>query len=237
MIQFFCDESAEAGMRGAFVDQGGLFSYIAPEARVPASHPLRKIREFVRDVLGELNRSLGRLYASEGRPSIPPEQLLSALLLQVFYGIRSERQLMEQLNYNLMYRWFVGLSPDDPVWDPTTFTKNRDRLQNGEVFVKFMTKLLNHPQVKPLLSDEHFSVDGTLIEAWASHKSFRPKDGSGDMITARTSMARSARTTPMRVPATQTAGFIARRPGGRRSSAIWATPPWRTGMGWRWPAW
>ena len=167
-------------MRGAFVDQGGLFSYIAPEARVPANHPLRKIRELVRDVLGELNRSLGRLYASEGRPSIPPEQLLSALLLQVFYGIRSERQLMEQLNYNLMYRWFVGLSPDDPVWDPTTFTKNRDRLQNGEVFAKFMTKLLNHPQVKPLLSDEHFSVDGTLIEAWASHKSFRPKDGSGD---------------------------------------------------------
>src|SRR6201982_155669 len=167
-------------MRGAFVDKGGLFSYTAPEARVPANHPLRKIRELVRDVLGELNRSLGRLYASEGRPSIPPEQLLSALLLQVFYGIRSERQLMEQLNYNLMYRWFVGLSPDDPVWDPTTFTKNRDRLQNGEVFEKFMTKLLNHPQVKPLLSNEHFSVDGTLIEAWASHKSFRPKDGSDD---------------------------------------------------------
>src|SRR6266699_3932920 len=167
-------------MRGAFVDQSVLFSYIAPEARVPANHPLRKIRELVRDVLGELNRSLGKLYASEGRPSIPPEQLLSALLLQVFYGIRSERQLMEQLDYNLLYRWFVGLSPDDPIWDPTTFTKNRDRLQNGEVFTKFMTKLLNHPQVKPLLSDEHFSVDGTLIEAWASHKSFRPKDGSGD---------------------------------------------------------
>jgi transposase len=167
-------------MRGAFFDQGKLFSYLSPEARVPASHPLRKIRELVRDVLGELNRSLGRLYAREGRPSIPPEQLLSALLLQVFYGIRSERQLMEQLNYNLLYRWFVGLSPDDPVWDPTTFTKNRDRLQNADVFAKFMTKLLNHPQVKPLLSDEHFSVDGTLIEAWASQKSFRPKDGSGD---------------------------------------------------------
>ena len=146
-------------MRGAFSDQGGLFSYISPEARVPANHPLRNIRELVRDVLNELNRSLGRLYASEGRPSIPPEQLLSALLLQVFYGIRSERQLMEQLDYNLLYRWFVGLSPDDPVWDPTTFTKNRDRLQNGEVFTKFMSKLLNHPQVKPLLSDEHFSVD------------------------------------------------------------------------------
>ena len=167
-------------MRGTFEDQGGLFSYISPEARVPPDHPLRKIRELVREVLGELSRSLGKLYASEGRPSIPPEQLLSALLLQVFYGIRSERQLMEQLNYNLLYRWFVGLSPDDPVWDPTTFTKNRDRLQNGEVFTKFMTKLLNHPQVKPLLSDEHFSVDGTLIEAWASQKSFRPKDGSGD---------------------------------------------------------
>ena len=167
-------------MRGRFTDQGGLFSYIAPDKRVPANHPLRKVRELVRDVLSDLNRSLGRLYASEGRPSIPPEQLLSALLLQVFYGIRSERQLMEQLDYNLLYRWFVGLSPDDPVWDPTTFTKNRERLQNGEVFTKFMTRLLNHPQVKPLLSDEHFSVDGTLIEAWASQKSFRPKDGSGD---------------------------------------------------------
>jgi transposase len=167
-------------MRGRFTDQGGLFSYIAPDKRVPADHPLRKVRELVRDVLSDLNRSLGRLYASEGRPSIPPEQLLSALLLQVFYGIRSERQLMEQLDYNLLYRWFVGLSPDDPVWDPTTFTKNRDRLQNGDVFTKFMTRLLNHPQVKPLLSDEHFSVDGTLIEAWASQKSFRPKDGSGD---------------------------------------------------------
>jgi transposase len=110
------------------------------------------------------------LYASEGRPSIPPEQLLSALLLQVFYGIRSERQLMAQLDYNLLYRWFVGLSPDDPIWDPTTFTKNRDRLQNGAVFAKFMSKLLNHPEVKPLLSDEHFSVDGTLIEAWASQR-------------------------------------------------------------------
>jgi transposase len=138
------------------------------------------IRTLVREVLSELNRSFGKLYASEGRPSIPPEQLLSALLLQAFYGIRSERQLMEQLDYNLLYRWFVGLSPDDPVWDPTTFTKNRGRLQNGEVFAKFMSKLLNHPQVKPLLSDEHFSVDGTLIEAWASQKSFRPKDGSGD---------------------------------------------------------
>jgi len=167
-------------MRGTFQDQGGLLSYISPDARVPTNHPLRKIRDLVREVLVELNRSFGRLYASEGRPSVPPEQLLGALLIEVFYGIRSEGQLMEQLDYNLLYSWFVGLSPDDPVWDPTTFTKNRDRLQNGEVFAKFMIRLLNHPQVKPLFSDEHFSVDGTLIEAWASQKSFRPKDGNGD---------------------------------------------------------
>src|SRR4030088_2132846 len=176
----FGHESLGGFMRGRFRDQGGLFSYLSPEARVPAKHPLRQVRELVRAVLKDLSPSFGKLYSSAGRPSIPPEQLLSALLLQVFYGIRSERQLMEQLDYNLLYRWFVGLSPDDPVWDTTTFPKNRDRLQHGEVFQKFMTKLLNHPQVKPLMSDEHFSVDGTLIEAWASHKSFRPKDGSGD---------------------------------------------------------
>ena len=154
-------------MRGRFRDQGKLFSYLSPESRVPAEHPLRRVRQLVRDVLTELSPSLGRLYARDGRPSIPPEQLLSALLLQVFYGIRSERLLMEQLDYNLLYRWFVGLSPDDPAWDATTFTKNRERLQRGDIFQKFMTRLLDHPQVKPLLSDEHFSVDGTLIEAWA----------------------------------------------------------------------
>ena len=167
-------------MRGTFEDQGQMFSYISPEARVPANHPLRRIRELVRVVLKELSPRFSRLYAKEGRPSVPPERLLSTLLLQVFYGIRSERQLMEQLDYNLLYRWFVGLSPDDAVWDATTFTKNRERLQQGEVFETFMVKLLNHPEVKPLLSDEHFSVDGTLIEAWASHKSFRPKAGGDD---------------------------------------------------------
>jgi transposase len=165
-------------MRGKFQDQGGLFSYVSPEARVPPNHPLRQVRELVREVLGDLSRSLGKLYASEGRPSVPPEQLLSALLLQVFYGIRSERQLVEQVDYNLLFRWFVGLAPDDPVWDATTFTKNRDRLQDGEILQKFMSKLLSHPDVKPLLSNEHFSVDGTLIEAFASQKSFRPKDGN-----------------------------------------------------------
>jgi transposase len=157
-----------------------MFSYVQPEERIPASHPLRKVRELVREVLKGLSHGFGKLYSHEGRPSIPPEQLLSALLLQVFYGIRSERLLMEQLNYNLLFRWFVGLSPDDPVWDVTVFTKNRERLQRGDVFQKFMAKLLEHERVKPLLSDEHFSVDGTLIEAWASHKSFKPKDGSED---------------------------------------------------------
>ena len=153
---------------------------VQPDKRIPANHPLRNIRDLVREVLKELNHTFGRLYAHEGRPSIPPEQLLSALLLQVLYSVRSERQLMEQLDYNLLFRWFVGLSPDDPIWDPTVFTKNRERLQEGDVFEKFMTKLLNHEKVKPLLSDEHFSVDGTLIEAWASHKSFKPKRAKND---------------------------------------------------------
>jgi transposase len=144
-------------VRGSFRDRGGMFSYVSPERRVPSNHPLRAIRALVRDVLAEMSRSFAWLYSKEGRPSVPPEQLLSALLIQVLYGVRSERQLMEQLDYNLLYRWFVGLSPDDPVWNPTTFTKNCERLQNGDVFQKFMSRLLNHPQVVPLLSDEHFS--------------------------------------------------------------------------------
>src|SRR5262249_53169837 len=143
-------------MRGAFRDQGSMFSYIVPERRIPADHPLRPIRDLVRDVLCALSRSLSRLYSQERRPSIPPEQLLSALLVQVLHAIRSARQRMEQLDYNLLFRWFVGLSPDDPVWAPTGFTKNRERLQEGDVFQKFMSALLNRPKVKPLLSDEHF---------------------------------------------------------------------------------
>ena len=166
-------------MRGTFEDQARLFSYISPEQRVPAQHPLRTIRELVREVLRELDRDFHKLYSTTGRPSIPPEQLLSALLLQVFYGVRSERQLREQLDYNLLYRWFVGLSPDDTVWDATTLTKNRERLQHGDLFKRFMETLLHHNDVRPLLSDEHFSVDGTLIEAWAGHKSFKLKDDPG----------------------------------------------------------
>jgi transposase len=157
-----------------------MFSYISPEDRVPQDHPLRPIRTIVREVLKSMSPTFSRLYASEGRPSIPPEQLFSALLLQALYGVRSERLLIEQLDYNLLFRWFIGLSPDDKVWHATVFTKNRDRFLEGDVFARFLAKLLEHPKVKPLLSDEHFSVDGTLIEAWASHKSFKPKDGSDE---------------------------------------------------------
>jgi transposase len=163
-------------MRGLFREQNTMFSYVRPEQRIPGNHPLRSIRDLTRDVLKSLSHSLGKLYSREGRRSIPPEQLISALLLQVLYGIRSERRLMEELDYNLLYRWFVGLDADDPVWDVTVFTKNRDRLEKGDIFRKFMAKLLEHEKVRPLLSDEHFSVDGTLIEAWASYKSFKPKD-------------------------------------------------------------
>jgi transposase len=165
-------------MRGKDQRPDVLFSYVSLETRIPADHPLRPIREIVDEALRKLSPAFGRLYAREGRPSIPPERLLRALLLQAFYTIRSERQLMEQLNYNLLFRWFVGLSTDDPVWDATVFCKNRDRLLDGDIACKFMTAVLNLPKVRRLLSSEHFSVDGTLIEAWASMKSFVPKDGS-----------------------------------------------------------
>src|SRR5262245_16785974 len=165
----------EAGMRGSDTRSGELFSYIDLEQRVPAKHPLRKIRQLVNDVLVNLDAEFAKLYSALGRESIPPERLLRALLLQALFTIRSERQLMEQLDYNLMFRWFVGLGIDDPVWVPTVFTKNRDRLLDAEVAARFMEQLLEHKEVRKLLSDEHFSVDGTLIEAWASMKSFQPK--------------------------------------------------------------
>src|SRR5947199_574552 len=149
-------------MRGRFFDQGGMFSYIRPEQRIPADHPLRKVRELVREVLGELNQTFGKLYSREGRPSIPPEQLLSALLLQVLYTIRSERQLMEQLDYNLLFRWFVGLNPDDPIWAPTVFTKNRERLEAGNIAEAFLQEVLKAADGRGLLSHDHLTVDGTL---------------------------------------------------------------------------
>ena len=154
-------------MRGSDERTGELFSYVDLEDRVPAHHPLRAIRSLVNEVLAALDGEFAKLYADTGRHSIPPERLLRALLLQAFYTIRSERQLMEQLDYNLLYRWFVGLGVDEPVWVPTVFTKNRDRLLDAEVARKFLAELLNHEKVRKLLSDEHFSVDGTQIQAWA----------------------------------------------------------------------
>src|ERR1700751_1755770 len=167
-------------MRGEDEGSEGLFSYVSCSARVPKDHPLRTIRRLVDGALEALSGDFAKLYAKLGRPSIAPEKLLRALLLQAFYSVRWERQLMEQLDYNLLFRWFVGLGMDAPIWDVTVFTKNRERLVEGEIASKFMAAVLSQPRVKELLSSEHFSVDGTLIEAWASMKSFRPKDGSGE---------------------------------------------------------
>ena len=166
-------------MRGADRQTAKLFSYLSPEALVPPGHPLRRIRPLVNAALERLSAEFDAIYAEAGRPSIPPERLLRALLLQAFFSVRSERQLMEQLAYNMMFRWFVGLSMDAPIWDVTVFTKNRDRLLAGDIARKFLAEVLADPVIRPLLSDEHFSVDGTMIDAWASMKSFRPKDGSG----------------------------------------------------------
>jgi transposase len=165
-------------MRGEHREPDSMFSYISPEQRIPKDHPLRAIRALVDEVLADMSREFDRLYATTGRPSIPPERLLRAQLLQVFYSIRSELLLMEQLNYNLLFRWFVGLTLDDPVWDATTFTKNRDRLLNQEIARSFFRRVVERAQ--GLMSDEHFTVDGTLIEAWASQKSFQRKDGKTD---------------------------------------------------------
>jgi transposase len=166
-------------MRGTDETSGSLFSYVDIEARIPARHPLRQIRRVVNDALASLDAEFEKLYAPEGRPSIPPERLIRASLLQILFSVRSERQLMEQMDYNLMFRWFVGLGIDDQVWVPTVFTKNRDRLLTTDMARKVMAAILAHREVAPLLSDEHFSVDGTLIKAWASMKSFQPKtDGS-----------------------------------------------------------
>jgi transposase len=167
-------------MRGSDQQTGPLFSYVNLEERIPPRHPLRKIKRVVDAALVTLDADFERLYAGEGRPSIAPERLLRASLVQILFSIRSERQLMEQLQYNLLFRWFVGLSIDEAVWVPTVFTKNRDRLLNTEMAQKLLAAILAHEKVAPLLSDDHFSVDGTLIEAWASFKSFRPKPPAPD---------------------------------------------------------
>jgi len=163
-------------MRGEDVQQQAMFSYLSPEARVPRDHPLRLIRNMVNRALRELSREFQAMYSREGRPSIPPEKLLRALLLQIFYTIRSARLLMEQLDYNLLFRWFVGLSMGDKVWDHSVFSKNQERFLTSDLAAAFFNRILEQAASAGLLSNEHFTVDGTLIEAWASLKSFRPKD-------------------------------------------------------------
>jgi transposase len=167
-------------MRGDDTRRDGLFSYVSLEARVPQAHPLRPVRTMVDLAMKLMSRDFAKLYASAGRPPIAPERLLRALLLQVFYSIRSERLLMESLDYNLLIRWFVGLSADESVWERSTFSKNRDRLLEGDVARRFFEQVLAQASAAELTSDEHFSVDGTLIEAWASHKRYRRKDGADD---------------------------------------------------------
>ena len=187
-------------MRGPDQQQRGIFSYISAEQRVPADHPLRAIRAMVDVALRNMGGQFETMYAKVGRPSIPPEQLLRALLLQVLYTIRSERMLMEQLDYNLLFRWFVGLNIDDPVWNATVFTKNRDRLLGAEIASVFFTEVLEQARCRALLSTEHFTVDGTLIEAWAGHKSFKRKDAAGGEKRLRLpSPARGAYNAPITV--------------------------------------
>jgi len=165
-------------MRGQDTQQSSMFSYLSPEERVPSNHPLRPIRQIVDTSLQSLSAAFDEMYSAVGRPSIAPEKLLRALLLQIFYSIRSERLLMEQLHYNLLFRWFVGLNMDEAVWVPTVYSKNRDRLLESDIARKFFALVLAQAREASLLSDEHFSVDGTLIEAWASLKSFQRKDGN-----------------------------------------------------------
>jgi transposase len=167
-------------MRGADHQQSGMFSYISAERRVPKDHPLRAIRAMVDVALRNMGPQFEAMYAKVGRPSIAPEKLLRALLLQILYTVRSERMLMEQLDYNLLFRWFVGLTMDDPVWDVTVFTKNLERLLGAEVANTLFAEVLAQASSRNLLSTEHFTVGGTLIEAWASHKSFKRKDGGGE---------------------------------------------------------
>lgn len=196
------------------------------EARVPADHPLRLIREILNQALTALDDQFERLYSDEGRPGVPPERLLRASLLQLFYSIRSERQLMERIEFDLLFRWFVGLGIDDAVWDPTVFTKNRDRLLDTEVAQGFLSALLAVPRVKQLLSRDHFTVDGTLLKAWASMKSFRPKGAASRRragATANgTSTASGDRTKRIAARPTPMPGSIAKAMAGRACSATWA---------------
>ncbi len=206
-------------MRGSDERSGSLFSYVDLEARVGRDHPLRAIRGIANAALSDLSGAFTTLYTNFGRPSIAPEKLLRAMLLQAFYGVRSERQLMDRLAFDLLFRWFVGLGVDDPAWDHSTFSKNRDRLLEGEIAAKFLTAVLAQPRVKRLLSSEHFSVDGTLIEV------------PGAMPSG-TSTARSGPMRPMRARPIPKRGSIARATASRRSFATWVTRSWRTATAW-----
>lgn len=167
-------------MRSKDYQRASMWTTLSPEEAVPSNHPLRPIRKMVNEILAELSPEFAPLYAKHGRPSIPPEKLLRALLLQIFFSIRSEPMLLEQLRYNLLFRWFVGLGMDDAIWDVSSFSKNRGRFLEGEISAKFFAAVVERARAADLLSDAHFTVDGTLIEAWASHKSFRRKDGGDD---------------------------------------------------------
>jgi len=233
-------------VRGGDNRTGELFSYVDLEARVRRDHPLRTIRRIVNEALSALEQEFAALYSPIGRPSIPPEKLLRAMLLQAFYTIRSERLLMERLEYDLLFRWFVGIGVDDAAWDHSVFSKNRDRLLEGDVAAKFLGAVLAQPKVKKLLSTDHFSVDGTLIEAWASIRASNRKAcppsttrGTARMsrrrvvagaMRRRTSMARSARTRRMSRLLIRMPDCSARGKARRPSLASWATGSWRTGM-------
>ncbi|MGK7659793.1 MULTISPECIES: IS5-like element ISPha2 family transposase [Rhodobacterales] len=225
-------------MRGTDEASVSLFSYVDLEERIPAGHPLHKIRQIVNDALTSLDAEFDALYTDFGRPSIAPERLIRASLLQILFSIRSERQLMEQMDYNLLFRWFVGLGIDDPVWVPTVFSKNRDRLLTTDMSRKVMAAILAHPQVKPLLSDEHFSVDGTLVKAWASMKSFQPKEGTAppqnddpsgppsppaDETSPDTDQAQQTETQPMTDTPRQTRNPEVNFRGQKRSNATHAS--------------
>ena len=225
-------------MRGTDEASESLFSYVDLEERIPAGHPLHKIRQIVNDALTSLDAEFDALYTDFGRPSIAPERLIRASLLQILFSIRSERQLMEQMDYNLLFRWFVGLGIDDPVWVPTVFSKNRDRLLTTDMSRKVMAAILAHPQVKPLLSDEHFSIDGTLVKAWASMKSFQPKEGTAppqnddpsgppsppaDETSPDTDQAQQTETQPMTDTPRQTRNPEVNFRGQKRSNATHAS--------------
>jgi transposase len=205
-------------MRGDDNQQEGIFSYISPEKRVPADHPLRPIRKLVDEILKEMSPQFAKLYSKVGRPSTAPERLLRSLLLQIFYSVRSERMLIEQMQYNLLFRWFVGMEMDEEVWNHAVFSKNRERLLNEEIAEGFFRRVIE--RAKPYMSDEHFTVDGTLIEAWASQKSFRRKDGKGNPPGAAGEVdfhGRSGRTKPMNPRRILTLGCSRSPKAARRS--------------------